>query len=257
MASESALRLPAFMPRDPVMWFSLVETIFSKAGVADDVSKYLHVASALAPHDATEVRDILIAPPENDKYDALKTGIIKRLGASQEVNTRRLLEREHIGDRKPSQFLRHLRSLAGSAVPDALLRTMWLEQLPRPMQMVLATLAEQSLDKVADVADAIADSTTPTPAIATTENPVMKIIEVLRSEIADLRQQMKASSLNASARHRGRSRSRSRRSRPRSRSNSASGMCWYHDNYGHEAHKCIPPCAFKSAENAGNASGSH
>ncbi|KYN42049.1 hypothetical protein ALC56_03518, partial [Trachymyrmex septentrionalis] len=37
------------------------------------------------------------------------------------INRRRLLEHEEIGDRKPSQFLRHLRNLAGYVSEDKVL----------------------------------------------------------------------------------------------------------------------------------------
>ncbi|XP_063385549.1 uncharacterized protein LOC134671620 [Cydia fagiglandana] len=226
------LHLPAFIPCDPALWFSLIEAIFSTAGVVDDSNKYHHVVCSLPPHEAIEMRDILLNPSEDNKYVTLKTAIIKRL-----------LSQEAMGDRKPSQFLLHLKILAGSAVPDAELRTLWIERLPRPMQMILAlaTQPEQTLEKVAYVADVIADNTVQTATIATTEDPV----KVLQREIAALEQQLKALSINISARRRGRSRSRSRqRSRPRSRDNSATRMCWYHGKYGSKAHKCLPPCTY-------------
>ena len=63
---------------------------------------------------------------EQCDYALLKAEMLKRFGESQLARTRRLLEGEQIGDRRPTQFLRHLRGLAGTAIPDNILRAMWL-----------------------------------------------------------------------------------------------------------------------------------
>ncbi|XP_063538708.1 uncharacterized protein LOC134747961 [Cydia strobilella] len=229
MASKNAhmLHFPAFIPCDPALWFSLIEPIFSNAGVVDDNLKYLHVICSLPQQEAIEVRDILLNPPE-DKFVALKTAIVKKL-VSQEA-------KKYMGDRKPSKCLLYLKILAGSALPDAELRALWMEQLPRPMQTILAvaTQSEQTLDKVAHIADVIADNMAPTPAVATTED----LVKVIQLQIANLEQHFKDLSIDIRARGRG-------KSRPRSRGNSANArMCWYHHNYRSKAHKCVPPCTY-------------
>jgi hypothetical protein len=49
-----------------------------------------------------------------------------------------------MGDRKPSQFLRHLRSLAPD-LPDYFLRTVWTSRLPEKAQATLACHPEVEL----------------------------------------------------------------------------------------------------------------
>ena len=66
---------------------------------------------------------------------------------------RRLLEREELGDRKPSCFLRHLRGLAGPVVPDDVLRPLWLGRLPVETQKILASQTSSTLDNLASLAD--------------------------------------------------------------------------------------------------------
>jgi len=78
---------------------------------------------------------------------------------SQEHKTRQLLEHEEIGDRKPSQFLRHLRQLAGNVVGDSVLRTIWMSRLPTHVQPHLVTRANDNIDQLADIADAIMEAT--------------------------------------------------------------------------------------------------
>ncbi|XP_076389540.1 uncharacterized protein LOC143264774 [Megachile rotundata] len=78
----------------------------------------------------------------------------------------RLLELVEIGDRKPSQFLRHLRGLAGTCVSESLLRTLWLGRLSANVQAILATQMETPLDKVAELADAITETIPSRPMVA-------------------------------------------------------------------------------------------
>lgn len=118
------------------------------------------------------MRDIILNPPAERAYETLKTELIKRLSLSQEHKTRRLLEHEEIGDRKPSQFLRHLRGLAGNVVGDKVLRTVWLSRLPAYIQPHLVTRTEDTNDQLADIADAIVEAT---------RAPAFQVAETTRS----------------------------------------------------------------------------
>jgi hypothetical protein len=60
------------------------------------------------------VKDIITSPPQQDPYSKLRTKMLKRLSQSREQCAHRILTLEEMDDRKPSQFLRHLRSL----IPD-------------------------------------------------------------------------------------------------------------------------------------------
>ncbi|KYM97057.1 hypothetical protein ALC62_12268 [Cyphomyrmex costatus] len=121
--SRVGMRMPEFTPADPELWFHIVDRSFQAAGIAADATKFGYALTAIGPRYTMEVRDIIINPPAERAYEILKAEVIKRLSLSQEHKTRRLLEHEEIGDRKPSQFLRHLRGLAGNAVGDGILRT--------------------------------------------------------------------------------------------------------------------------------------
>lgn len=116
--NQVSVKLPEFNPIDPELWFGVVERTFISARITSDASKFGYVVGALGPKFQREVRDIILSPPTTDMYLKLKYELLKRIGASQEEKMRRLLEREDMGDRKPSQFLRYLRELAGAAVPD-------------------------------------------------------------------------------------------------------------------------------------------
>ncbi|XP_043263443.1 uncharacterized protein LOC122403776 [Colletes gigas] len=160
--------VPDFTADDPELWFCVVERNFAAGGVTSDGIKTSYVTGALGPRYIAEVRDILLNPPPTGLYDTLKKELIRRLSVSQEQKARRLLEHEEIGDRKPSQFLRHLRGLAGTSVSELLLRTLWLGRLPANVQAILATQKDTALDKVAELADAVTDTMSGRPVVAET-----------------------------------------------------------------------------------------
>ncbi|VVD02183.1 unnamed protein product, partial [Leptidea sinapis] len=112
---------------------------------------------------------------------------MRRLSDSKVQRTRQLLSEEQLGDRKPSAFLRHLRSLAGTSVSDqGILRELWMRRLPLKVQKILMAQVELPLNKVAVMADSIV-VTSPSPSATVhsataspADNPnLMRLIEDL------------------------------------------------------------------------------
>lgn len=89
-----------------------------------------------------EVMEIVLNSPLVNPYSAFKKALIKSLGMSQEQRTKHLLEHEEMGDHKSDQFLRHLQHLAGTAMGDEGVRTLWVSRLPTNMQDIFATQKE-------------------------------------------------------------------------------------------------------------------
>jgi hypothetical protein len=117
--------------------------------------------SQLDQRYAAEVEDTITSPPQQNPYSKLRTELLKRLSLSREQRAHRILTLEEMGDRKPSQFLRHLRSLVPD-LPDYFLRTIWTSWLPAKVQATLACHPEVELDAAADCADRIME-TVPRP----------------------------------------------------------------------------------------------
>ncbi|XP_028142668.1 uncharacterized protein LOC114336493 [Diabrotica virgifera virgifera] len=113
-----SVKIPPFWPNDPEIWFLQVESQFTLANITSNSTKFNYIVANLETAYISEVRDIIVSPPATEKYVKLKAELIKRLSASQQQKIKRLLEHEELGDRRPSQFLRHLQSLAGTTVPD-------------------------------------------------------------------------------------------------------------------------------------------
>jgi hypothetical protein len=101
-----------------------------------------YVISQLKYRHAVEVKDLIISPPVNEPYTTFKTELVRRLPTSRDQRVLQVLTHEEVGDRKPSQFLRHLKSLA----PDDLLRSVCSSKLPNHIQTILAAQAEGNLD---------------------------------------------------------------------------------------------------------------
>ncbi|XP_063377577.1 uncharacterized protein LOC134664764 [Cydia fagiglandana] len=253
------VRLPPFWPEEPAIWFSQVEGQFDIAGITNDLTKFHYVVSQLDRQFAKEVRDIITNPPASDKYAKLKSELISRLSDTTERQIQQLLHHEELGDRKPSQFLRHLQALAAKRISDDVLRMMWTNRLPASIQTVLAGHPDASLDIIADLADRVHDigprcACSSHVASAGSEQPGSST-DALAREIAALRREVRALKMD---REGGRSRSRNpSRSRRQSRSSTRSQssyrkfpICWYHSRHGENASKCVQPCDYKKSGNA-------
>ncbi|XP_032689869.1 uncharacterized protein LOC116853105 [Odontomachus brunneus] len=244
--NKVAVRAPPFWENEPELWFAQLEGQFLLAGITQDATKYAHVLSQIDTRHAREVKDVITDPPATDKYLAIKTALIRRLSASQEHRIRQLLEHEEMGDRKPSQFLRNLRTLAGNAVPEQLLRTLWLGRLPTTMQAILATRTQDRLEDVAEQADRIQEVTVRSVNEVKTApddpSPMAHQIRQLTDQVAAM-----ARRLEQTPRPRNRNRSKSRERKK------TDHLCFYHRKFGQQARKCTQPCNFQS----GNERGSH
>ena len=73
-----AIKIPSFWSSDPILWFTQVESQFMLQGITAQVTKFHHVLANLSQEITTEVRDLLINPPEENPYNVLKETLIKR-----------------------------------------------------------------------------------------------------------------------------------------------------------------------------------
>ncbi|XP_050516139.1 uncharacterized protein LOC126891002 [Diabrotica virgifera virgifera] len=182
-----SVKIPPFWPNDPEIWFLQVENQFTLANITSDATKFNYIVANLDTAYILEVRDIIVSPPATERYGKLKSELIKRLNASQQQKIKRLLEHEELGDRRPSQFLRHLQSLAGTTVPENIVRSLWLGRLPASTQAILATQAKASLDAVAELADTISEAIAPRAQISEASNALESTIEKLTAELAEMK----------------------------------------------------------------------
>lgn len=243
-----SLKLPPFWPADPALWFAHVESLFATRGISSQVTKFHYAVSALSPSEAAEVRDIIMTPPTDVPYDRLKHELVKRTTASEQRRLRQLLTEEELGDRKPSQLLRRMRQLIGTAaIDDSILRELFLQRLPSNARMILTTSTGVSLDAMAELADKILEN-----ASSTVDSPTLAITALTSQDTQLQRLQAQVDRLTlliTENLHEPRPRRPIHRSRSRPRRNSHSRergdtTCWYHTQFGTQARNCYPPCSF-------------
>ncbi|KAH6945642.1 hypothetical protein HPB50_009381 [Hyalomma asiaticum] len=156
------IRLPPFWTADPQLRFLQVESQFTARRITGELTKYHHVVASLPPAIASEIRDLLVAPPAENAYTALKQLLIRRLTPSEPQRLQQLLHDTELGDRTPSQLLRHMRQLLHTDgatyttdTDSRLLRELFLQRLPGNVRMILASAADKRLSELAELADSV------------------------------------------------------------------------------------------------------
>jgi hypothetical protein len=162
----------------PASWFTQAEAQFHLAGISNKLTKFYHVVSQLDRRYVVEVGVIINSPPQHDPYITIKTELIRRLCPSRDQSTRQLFTLEEIGDWKPSQFLRHLSSLAPD-IPDNYLQILWTSRLPTNVQVFLAGMPEVGLDAATLCADHIIETVSPSTVVSI--NPGPEYAELLQT----------------------------------------------------------------------------
>lgn len=267
------VRLPPFWHVNPTLWFVQVEAQFHAYSVKSDANKYFTVIGALDGAVLQQVADVLINPPDKDKYHSLKTQLIARFTDSEEKQLRRVLTEIDLGDKSPSQLLREMKVLAREKLSAEVLKTLWLQRLPTQVQLILSASADLKLEKMADVADKITEvnsctapgiatishkegasfiktgssastSSIATPYTTVSTNSNQQSIAALEHRVAELTKLVEEMARDKYTR-RPRNRSRSR-----SRPIHEEGVCFYHRRFGEKARKCTMPCNFRSTERA-------
>lgn len=247
------LKIPPFWRENPALWFAQVEATFALNNINADATRFRHVITQLDSHTLPAIADIILNPPPVDKYLAIKTRIMSSFAETSESKLRRLLRGLDPTNDKPTLLLQRIRNLADGQVGDALLRTLFLEQLPEYVRGVLVISGDLDLSALARQADkvmeatqstnvaAIQQSTQPREVAAVSRDPVMNdlllAVSVLTKEIK---------SLKSDARSRSRSSSHVRNTSTDRSTNDK--LCFYHAKFGDDARKCKSPCS-KAPEN--------
>lgn len=254
------IRLPQFWPNSVNTWFIQVEAQFSISRITNDLSKYNYLISALPLDVAESITDILENPPDADLYSNLKKILISRHSLSIERRIKRIISDEEMGDSKPSDFYRKLKSLAGTSgtIGDDLIKKLWFARLPHLVNVALIPLTDKSIDSILEAADkiweavqsssekiSVVDKTSQQCSSSNSANSRLSKIEKELSEIKDMFNKFNFRSRSQS-RNRDRSSSRDR-SNSRSRKYNANytgnnRLCYYHFKFGNRAKKCAPNC---------------
>ncbi|XP_055387951.1 uncharacterized protein LOC129616354 [Condylostylus longicornis] len=149
------VRLPPFWSANPATWFIQAEAQFTVYRITSSDTKYCLTVSALPPDTLDSVIDILNNPPSSQPYETLKGALIERHSLSEIKKLESLLDREDIGDRRPSEVFRSMRMLACSSFNESIIRNLWLRRLPRNIYITLLAVCDKPMNELTSLADKI------------------------------------------------------------------------------------------------------
>ncbi len=215
--SAVSLKLPEFWTTTPAGWFHTVEAQFHVRNITADETQYYYVVSALGSSPATAIAGFLNNPPAANRFQAIRTELLKVYEPSEQQKKRTLTSLGDLGDRKPTELLRYMKTLHNPPKDDVLFMTLFLDKLPPTARAILAATKWDDIDKLAEAADEVVAQDTghlPTAAVRYKNN---------------------------------------RNSQPnRPAQSQQPGVCWYHRKWGKDAQKCTAPCSYQ-----GNGQASH
>lgn len=254
------LKLPPFWPNSLSTWFIQIESQFAIARIVSETTKYNYVVSSLPQEVAESLADVLGRPPVENAYTHLKTTLISRHSLSIECRIKKLISHEDMGDRKPSEYFRKLRQLAGSCetVGDELIKKIWISRLPNLINIALIPQRDQEFDIILDTADKIWDAMQASGSGSvsslnhtdhfSSQSSTSSKYDILEKELHELKRMISTLSFGNNFKSRSRQRSISRGRTPnQSHSKQRSDICWYHLKFGEKAAKCKLPCQYNSS----------
>ncbi|XP_018392128.1 PREDICTED: uncharacterized protein LOC108771361 [Cyphomyrmex costatus] len=150
---------PKFCKVNPSLWFKEVEAIFANFGIRNDETKFRYVVIHLDQSVLLLILDMLEKPPERNKYKSLKNRIILLFDESDESKLKRLIGVDRHDKEKPSEFLERLKSIAAGKFDEAVLKTVFLEQMPENIQNVLEISGLTDLSELVQRADNMVEVT--------------------------------------------------------------------------------------------------
>jgi len=230
-------RLPDFWVEDPTVWFLQVDAKFRRANITRSRTKYEYVMPLLPPKVLTQCRDIIIAASgdaELEPFERLRERLVGSYTPSKWQLAYQIIHHPDIGDRRPSQLMASMLALLPEGErPGILFQAHFLERLPAEMRKTLGTIKFESCREMAAHGDLIWDA-------AMEHSQVVAAVQRSASPAGRSGSPGRSSSPGRS----GRRDKRSGTPGPSKRG----GLCHYHQRWGADAHRCLPPCAW-----AGNA----
>lgn len=245
IVNRVSVKVPPFWPEQPEIWFAQVEAQFGISGINSDVSRFNTVVAAIESGVLAQISDAILNPPETNKYLHLKACIIERYCDSEQKKIQKLISEIDLGDKRPTQLLNELKSLAKGKINDDFLKTLWLQRLPAQTRAILQA-SNADLPELAKLADKIIE--------VSDYRHVAAVAQNLPDNNLNMRIQRIEEQLNqlvSFGRRRSRSKSNNRRSKSEDgrSDNTSTGCqqhCWYHRTFGNNAQKCRPPCTYSS-----------
>ena len=112
-----AMKLPTFWVSSPAAWFAQAEAQFALRKITEDETKYYHVVAAPDTNTAIRALSVLTSPPQQNKYQTIKSFLSSVYGLTEKERATTLLNMRGLGDAKPSEVIDNMLSLLGEYRP--------------------------------------------------------------------------------------------------------------------------------------------
>lgn len=264
IGSKMKTQLPKFLPGKPELWFTMLELTFAQNKVTNDYTKFAVAVNSLDARAAELVSDIILKPPLQDRYQRLRETVILRMGKSLSERMQQVLHFERIGDRTPSEFWRHLRSIVeDTAISDETLRYVWLTQLPIAVQSAVVARETDGINSLLSVADkvyAVVEKVSTSAitqinkreetmeAAAIRHDQKKSLEEQLRNlqlQFDTMQKQFTALMVNSQVNPQNeKAGGHLRNQQKQVPERQEEKICWYHKRFGVKATRCTLPCEY-------------
>lgn len=219
-----------------------------------DETKFNMVVAKLTREALQQVSDLLVTPPDTQKYEAIKTRLLAVFEESAERQFQKLLGGMELGSQRPSHLLRRMKDLA--RISEETLKKLWMARMPTSVRAVLTVSEDNKLENLATMADKIIESMqTEVAEVASERSASMELtaqvaqltmqMSHLREEISEIRSQRGRSPQRRYGGGRWRPASRSQSRGPRRTADSPDWLCRFHYRYQERARDCEKPCNWK------------
>ena len=152
-----ACKIPDFWEHDPTTWFAQCEGQFRISKVTSDSLKFDYAVQKLNSAVIKRVRDLVLNPPADGKYDALKARILAASKRSQYEELRDLHATAPLGDRRPSELmddiLASVPSLDISGTAEPFIEFVFLSRLPDALRSLVSVAKYDTLRNLAEHSD--------------------------------------------------------------------------------------------------------
>ena len=230
LVAAVAVKLPTFWADNPRTWFIHAESQFDISNITVSRTKFNHIMASLPKETIDTVVDIVEEiRAYDDPYGALKDRLLKGFKITRWARMSQIIHHPGLGDLRPSQLMNKMMALLSpGTVPGELFMGLFMEKMPPEIRSGVALKDYEDPRELAADADLLWDSKM--AAQASGVHAIDRLADCCMAAVQ--------------ARPKGNAKRPQRQRNQRPDDASISDLCYYHRNWGKEAHKCRQPCSW-------------
>jgi hypothetical protein len=261
---NNSVKLPAFWPANIAAWFSSVEGIFELRGITSQRAQYFNVLAALPESTVVLIADLVeTSPLPADPFDQLKGRLVTAHQLTDIQRVEKLLALPPLGKQKPSELLAEMVRICPRGEENSVFfNCHFLQKLPRELRILLSETDMSDKRQLSAKADQIwahnaqlhhdtVAAIAPEP-----EVPDASVVAVQGGRFNRGGRGVQRGSGLGRGRGRGRGAAagngggpvgggQAGTPTPLKLARQASGLCFFHFQFGDRANSCTEPCSWQ------------